>query len=164
MQICIDAHSPHPYIHICVTLDKNLDSRQEAFACIPDDIASFQIKPLHMLEHYLKVFRPPTGGFLLTPPPTPGLRPAAFSDKAYAGFPVVYTSRHMSGRILTLQPARRTWHAFPTIRAGSGSPHLIVERIPKSALNRGCGPLGLQRGCDGCVFSHIYSTDSTVDS
>jgi hypothetical protein len=69
------------YILLKVTKDKNLKRGQSRLHPIPRK--AMGVRPVELLENYLKDMRPPSGGFLLTAPK--GLR-AGFYGGMYTGF------------------------------------------------------------------------------
>eukprot|EP00873_Tetraselmis_striata_P003137 jgi/Tetstr1/423401/TSEL_014082.t1 len=62
--ICVlfDAELGCRYIHLRVNIDKNVDARHECFAYIPDHVPCLAVRPVYMLEDYLRVFRPAPAG------------------------------------------------------------------------------------------------------
>lgn len=81
-----DGVFPWPYIKLRLDMDKNVDSREEALGFIPDYVQSLDIWPVEIFESYLRRFRPPSGGFLLTPPTSARLHPPRFGGQPYKGF------------------------------------------------------------------------------
>ena len=71
-----------------------MDSRHEVYAYIPYYVRSLDIYPVQMLEHYLRTFRPPSGGFLLSAPLTTAVRPATFRTTSYSGFAAAFRSAY----------------------------------------------------------------------
>jgi hypothetical protein len=56
------------HILIDVDVDKNVNALKRRKAYIPDEVRALGLFPVHMLEHYLIKYRPPSGGFLLAAP------------------------------------------------------------------------------------------------
>eukprot|EP00873_Tetraselmis_striata_P028641 jgi/Tetstr1/448905/TSEL_036131.t1 len=56
------------YIRLRVDVDKNVGARHECFAYIPDHVPCLAVRPVDLLEDYLRVFRPPSGSRLLAAP------------------------------------------------------------------------------------------------
>ena len=69
------------YILLKVTNDKNLKRGQSRLHPIPFE--AMGVRPVELLEHYLREIRPPSGGYLLSAPK--GLR-HAFYDGMYTAF------------------------------------------------------------------------------
>ena len=80
VRVSIDPDTLHPYISINVDCDKNVNARKVREAFIPHEVIALGIRPVDILEHYVREVRPPSGGFLLACPT--GRR--AFSSKAFS--------------------------------------------------------------------------------
>eukprot|EP00873_Tetraselmis_striata_P042793 jgi/Tetstr1/463057/TSEL_007994.t1 len=50
------------YISVRVDIEKNVDAPHECFAYIPDHVPCLAVRPVDMLENYLRVFRLPSAG------------------------------------------------------------------------------------------------------
>jgi hypothetical protein len=71
------------YIGLRVLVDKNVDSRIDANAYIPECVGSLGVRPVDLLRDYLLRFRPPSRGYLLSAPRSRALGPATFNAGAY---------------------------------------------------------------------------------
>ena len=61
-----DVAHPHPYIRLTVLRDKNMDARRAHVCYIPSRVLG--VRPVRLLEEYLRTVRPPSGGYLLVAP------------------------------------------------------------------------------------------------
>lgn len=75
-----DPETRHPYIAINVDCDKNVNARKVRESYIPHEVVALQIRPVDLLEQYVRIVQPPSGGFLLACPT--GKR--AFSAKPFS--------------------------------------------------------------------------------
>jgi hypothetical protein len=80
VRVEVDPDTAHPYIAINVDCDKNVNARKVREAYIPHEVVALGIRPVEILEHYVREVRPPSGGFLLACPT--GKR--SFSAKAFS--------------------------------------------------------------------------------
>ena len=75
------------YIRVRIDVDKNVDGRREVYAYIPEAIPTLGVRPVRLLEDYLRRLRPPSGGFLLAAPHTRTFSGAlSFRATPYSGF------------------------------------------------------------------------------
>eukprot|EP00873_Tetraselmis_striata_P039279 jgi/Tetstr1/459543/TSEL_004908.t1 len=103
------------YIRLRVDVDKNVDARHECFAYIPDHVPCLAVRPVDMLEDYLRVFRPPSGSRLLAAPKSSRIGPQAFHTTPYSGFNSAFKAAYARA---FPDPATRT---TPLDRVGSHS-------------------------------------------
>eukprot|EP00976_Prorocentrum_cordatum_P033830 688445-Prorocentrum_minimum.AAC.1 len=61
-----DVAHPHLYIRITVLRDKNVDGRRARVCYTPSRVLG--VRPVRFLEEYLRMVRPPSGGYLLVAP------------------------------------------------------------------------------------------------
>jgi hypothetical protein len=71
------------YIGLRVLVDKNVDSRIDANAYIPECVGSLEVRPVNLLHDYLLHFRPPSMGYLVSASRSRALGPATFIVGAY---------------------------------------------------------------------------------
>eukprot|EP00873_Tetraselmis_striata_P004519 jgi/Tetstr1/424783/TSEL_001480.t1 len=103
------------YIRMRVDVDKNVDARHECFAYIPDHVPCLAVRPVDMLEDYLRVFRPPSGSRLLAAPKSSRIGPQTFHTTPYSGFNSAFKAAYARA---FPDPATRT---TPLDRVGSHS-------------------------------------------
>ena len=84
--VWVDRSRRRPAISGKVSADKNVNARKQREFHIPHRIYKLGIKPVEMLENYLRQERPPSGGYLLAAPKGR----EGFYDTAYTGMTKAY--------------------------------------------------------------------------
>ena len=79
-----DSETAQYYIRLRIIKDKNVHAHQEIFAYIPGHLPNFHLRPLQLLEDYLRTFRPPSGGLLCAAPRTRHVGPCQFYSGPYS--------------------------------------------------------------------------------
>ena len=74
------------YIRLAIRVDKNVTSADEVYAYIPASVPALGLRPVALLLDYLRLLRPPSGGYLLAAPRGTAFPPSAFSSSPYGGF------------------------------------------------------------------------------
>eukprot|EP00873_Tetraselmis_striata_P000781 jgi/Tetstr1/421045/TSEL_012090.t1 len=115
VRVLLNAELGCRYIRLRVDVDKNVDARHECFAYIPYHVPCLVVRPVDMLEDYLRVFRPPSGSRLLAASKSSRIGPQTFHTTPYSGFNSAFKAAYARA---FPDPATRT---TPLDRVGSHS-------------------------------------------